>query len=128
MSRGKSVSSYFKGKTSTQTKQGIHGGVNYMSQLEVTIKQKLDEVVSYVKEIKGVDDSQIGYTYQLEGAVYKINVAYKNHKLKVTVDETGTVQGATVYILGLFPTKVTGLEGTSIQHLALSQWSDVLGK
>lgn len=128
MSRGKSVSSYFTGKTSTKTKQGIHGGVNYMSRLEVTIKQKLDEVVSYVKEIKGVDDSQIGYTYQLEGAVYKINVAYKNHKLKVTVDETGTVQGATVYILGLFPTKVTGLEGTSIQHLALSQWSDVLGK
>lgn len=128
MSRGKSVSSYFTGKTSTQTKQDIHGGVNYMSELEVTIKQKLDEVVSYVKEIKGVDDSQVGYTYQLEGTVYVINMTYKNHKLKVIVDETGTVQGSTVYILGLFPTKVTGLEGTSIQRLALSQWSDVLGK
>ena len=128
MSRGKSISSYYTGKTSTQTKQDIHGGVNYMSQLEVTIKQKLDEVVSYVKEIKGVDDSQVGYTYQLEGTVYKINVTYKNHKLKVIVDETGTVKGATAYILGLFPKKITELEGTSIHHLALSQWSDVLGK
>ena len=128
MSRGKSVSSYFTGKTSTQTKQDIHGGVNYMNQLEVTIKQKLDEVVSYVKEIKGVDDSQVGYTYQLEGTVYVINMTYKNHKLKVIVDETGTVQGATAYILGLFPTKITELNGTSIHRLALSQWSDVLGK
>lgn len=128
MSRGKSVSSYFTGKTSKQTKQDIHGGVNYMSELEVTIKQKLDEVVSYVKEIKGVDDSQVGYTYQLEGTVYVINMTYKNHKLKVIVDETGTVQGSTVYILGLFPTKITELDGTSIRHLALSQWSDVLGK
>lgn len=126
MLKGRTITSYYMQTNKIQ--EYINGSVTYMNQTELVIRQKLDEVVSYVKEIKGVDDSQVGYTYQLEGTVYKINMTYKNHKLRVIVDETGTVQGATAYILGLFPTKITDLNGTNVNNLALSQWSDILSK
>lgn len=126
MLKGRTITSYYM--SSNKIPEYINGSVAYMNQTELVIRQKLDELIDYMSEVKNKPKGYMGYTLKQTNQTYQIDFNYGKHKIEVKVDEGGTITRANAYILGIFPKTIRELEGTNVNNLALSQWSDILSK
>lgn len=126
MLKGRTITNYYMQTNKIQ--EVIKGSVSNMNKTELVIRQKLDELIDYMSVVKNKPKESMGYTLKQTNQTYQVEFKYNKHKIDVKVDEGGNITRANAYILGIFPKTIRELEGTNVNNLALSQWSDILSK